>query len=296
MKIKKQIKEHYNSVPIPMAEKVLPNEIKTELMYRLPKTSARWTLKLATVIICVVVITVSLIAGLNKTSDNIPITNISENELQEGDGFVSDTIGNTDNNSSQTDISDSVTNNSGSVGEAHPDISDEMGESVEPDTSEQPIGKEDDELTVYTTVSAGEFAGDMYRPEGYDEKIGSVLAIKMSMNESEETRFNVLVQTYDMIDVYELLVQTIGSVDVVTIEIDGQFAGKAYYVYVTEVEINKLTSYGLKCHYIGSGLGDIKDMNWETEEGINTYCEIWGDMYTFNNRGVSHEPDFYIED
>ena len=51
-----------------------------------------------------------------------------------------------------------------------------------------------------------------------------------------------------------------------------------YYYYVfTADEIFDLADFGIECMYVGSGEGDIEDVNYKTPEGIATYCELHGD-------------------
>ena len=152
------------------------------------------------------------------------------------------------------------------------------------------------QLPTKTEGETVEFAGDMHRPDGYDEKIGSALAIMMSINEDKDEKFNVLVHTYDCISIKVLLSEKFDSVEVITVEINGNFAGNACYVRLTDAQIKELTGYGLSCYYIGSGLGDYRNVDLETEEGMRTYCEIWGDMYTFNDRDVLSRSDSTDED
>ena len=290
MKIKKEIKKHFDSIQIPSAKKVLPEEV---LIPQTKKTTIKPKLIIATVLLCALVVAAGLAIGLNENPDPSQLYNSA---MQDGD--ASDINSSTQNDKSilsaemeesQPDFDiDGSSEDTSSLGQTDVSVVIPPSVSSEPDIPLQP-------LKVYHTENTGEFAGDMYRPDGYDKKIGSVLAIMLSMNKDEETRFDVLVHTYDFIDLKEFLSQKFDFVEVITVEIDGGFAGEAYYVRLTDSQIKELTGYGLKCYYIGSGLGNYKDMNWETEEGIRTYCEIWGDMYTFNKRGITYTPDISAE-
>jgi len=276
MNIKKRIREQFDSLPFPSADKVLP---KTALVEKQPKSYKKLTLRLAVAVLCIGVIITSVLLVLDKSPETSPSVNLPQ-DLSQNESLIHNAEDEDKNNSMQ--IGESVT-------PMNPDCK-------EPDILEPPT----DVITIYTSKSegetVGEFAGDMYRPDGYDEKIGSVLAIMMSMNEDADAKFNVLVHTYDRISLKALLSDKFGSVEVTTVEISGVFEGTACYVRLTDAQIKELAGYGLKCYYIGSGLGDYKDMNWETEEGIRTYCEIWGDMYTFNNRDILSRSDIYVED
>ncbi len=263
-------------MPLPSADKVLP---KTALVEKQLKTYKKLTLRLAVAVLCIGVITTSVLLVLNKSPETSPSVNLPQ-DLSQNESFV---------------LNDNDRDEDESAQIGHPHVSEEPAYK-EPENAEP----SKDVITIYTSKSegetVGEFAGDMYRPDGYDEKIGSVLAIMMSMNEDADAKFNVLVHTYDRISLKALLSDKFGSVEVITVEINGVFAGTACYVRLTDAQIKELAGYGLKCYYIGSGLGDYKDMNWETEEGIRTYCEIWGDMYTFNNRDILSRSDIYVED
>ena len=51
-----------------------------------------------------------------------------------------------------------------------------------------------------------------------------------------------------------------------------------YYYYVfTADEIFDLADYGIECMYIGSGEGNIEDVDSKTSEGLAAYCELCGD-------------------
>ncbi len=287
MRIKKQINEHFNSISLPSADKVLPKEALVE---KQNQKSTHLTLKLVITVLCIGAIITSVVLVLNKSLEPNHVKNTYGMSSHGGNIISSSNAANENNFESSVDEHSDY--NAG-----NPDFfcgisADEATEYPEPDNQE-PVPNV---LTVYTNSITGEFAGDMYRPEGYDEKIGSALALMMWLNEDEEIKFNVLVHTYDTIDLKSFLLQIDDSLEVITVEIEGRFAGQAYYICLTDAQIKELTQSGLNCYYIGSGLGDIRDMNWETEEGIRAYCEIWGDMYTFNNRDISCNPDIHIED
>ncbi len=303
MKIKKQIKEHFNSIKLPSADKLLPEVALEEKRHKSPK---RLTLRLAIAVLCVGVIATSLIAVLSRSPKTSPMVDVSDILSQDEYGSSNP---DSSNNASSDDGMQNVGNPNGSEsvnyapdysepdeqepGQQEPDVQEPQDDPQVPDQQE-PVP---DVLTVYGNSSvSGEFAGDMHRPEGYHKNIGSVLAIMMSMNNDKSAKFNVLVHTYDAIDLKEYLLMFVEEVEILTVEIDGNFAGQAFCVRLTDAQIKTLTDVGLKCYYIGSGLGDYKDINWETEEGIKTYCEIWGDMYTFNFRGnLEYNPDVYPE-
>lgn len=313
MKLKRKIKKYYDSIEIPQKGKMLPETANAQRTVKTAKPFGRTAFKIATAVVSTLIITASVFIGLNPSPDAPPIIDSSENlssepnithdksavSVEDSLGEDSEVIFSESAGGTSDDSSEYSGENDASVdGPSEPE-NDTSGntETSEPNIDTDVSTPSADVLTIYSTSgSAGEFAADMYRPEGYHENIGSVLAIMMSMNKDEETKFNVLVQSYDAIDLKGFLLKYDDRLEVITVEIGGLFMGEGYYVCLTDAQIKEITDYGFKCHYIGSGLGDIRDMNWETEGGIKTYCEIWGDMYTFNARGVSSHPDIGIED
>ena len=148
----------------------------------------------------------------------------------------------------------------------------------------------------------GEFAGDMHRPEGFNENIGSALALKMSITDDVSYKYSVLVcipKGSTLEQVLSLanksLNMMINIADAVTINISGDFdTADSYYYHLTAEQIIALAENGILCLYVGSGQGDYKDMNWDTSEGINTYCELNGDMYVLAGGSIECHPDIFI--
>lgn len=52
--------------------------------------------------------------------------------------------------------------------------------------------------------------------------------------------------------------------------------GNAYYCRLTARELFVLNSYGITCLYVGSGEGDLKQAETQSER-IDAYCELYGD-------------------
>lgn len=174
--------------------------------------------------------------------------------------------------------------------------------------TDTPINNVDDPMSViYITSllqeSTGEFAADMYRPEGFNDNIGSVLAIKMSMATAPDYKFPVIVrvdnkksleQTINNIN--DILSEPIGASDVKLAIISGdESTSNMYYLLLTYDQITAFADAGAKCYYLGSGKGEYKDISWDTEEGINTYCELNGDMYVINSDSIQYSPDLYVD-
>lgn len=61
----------------------------------------------------------------------------------------------------------------------------------------------------------------------------------------------------------------------------------SYYYTFTADEIFDLADFGIYCYYVGSGEGDIKDVNFETEEGIETFFELYGDGHIQYKKGMN---------
>lgn len=145
----------------------------------------------------------------------------------------------------------------------------------------------------------GEFAGDMHRPEGFNENIGSALALKMSITDDVSYKYSVLIRIPDgstleqaLSHANESLNMTINTADAVTVNIFGGFdTANRYYYRLTAEQIIALAENGTWCLYIGSGQGENKDMRWDTRDGIDTYCELNGDMYVFADSGIDAHPD-----
>lgn len=165
-----------------------------------------------------------------------------------------------------------------------------------------------DSIKVFNVISlsqgnTGEFAADMHRPEGFSDNIGSVLALKMSIVDDAEYKFPVIVCIPDDMDLEQMINDANSKVDkaisiaeISSVSIDGKISltGK-YYHLLTAEQIVAIADGGAKCCYVGSGEGDHKNINWDTVEGINVYCELYGDMYIAGDNNVEYTPDIVIE-
>lgn len=148
----------------------------------------------------------------------------------------------------------------------------------------------------------GEFAGDMYRPEGFNDNIGSALALKMSITDDISYKYSVLVRiplesTIEQVlsNANKSLNVTINAADAFSVNISGDFdTANRYYYFLTAEQIIALAESGATCLYVGSGQGDYKDINWDTKGGINTFCELNGDMYILAGEDIEAHPDIGI--
>ena len=61
---------------------------------------------------------------------------------------------------------------------------------------------------------------------------------------------------------------------------------KYYYYTFTAEEIFALSDSGICCYYIGSGEGNMEDIDYNTPEGIETYFELYGDGIVQYKKGM----------
>lgn len=166
--------------------------------------------------------------------------------------------------------------------------------------------KTEDNTKVYyvKSLSLGgncEVAADMYRPEGYNENIGSALALMMSINENADFKFSVIMRIPQNSNLEEVLkkVHDTAAIDIsepISVKIEGEANTlNQYYCLLTAKQIVALAENGTKCFYVGSGSGDYADINWDTKKGIETYCELNGDMYVSCNGKTEYLPDIEVE-
>lgn len=59
-----------------------------------------------------------------------------------------------------------------------------------------------------------------------------------------------------------------------------------YYYMFTAEEIHALADYGIMCGYVGSGEGNMDEIDYETTEGITTYFELFGDGIIQYKKGM----------
>ncbi len=268
MKLQKKIKRHFDAVSVPDAHKVLPREAFER------KRTARSFRKLVPIALCLTLAAVLVFSMLpvadTQEQSSYPYTS-TESAVLESD----------------------VTSDAESV---PVDIEFPLYSQEESIPSSDVIIV--DREPIYGAEKAGECIADMYRPEGYHERIGSALALMMELTPEKDARFDVLVSIrieYDLdgddtfnAEMQEIVSQINETLDdkigmmLDRAEVTGGANIAKYYFSLTAEQINAFAEYG-RCLYIGSGVGDPKDINWETAEGIKTYCEIWGDMYTFGN-------------
>lgn len=57
-------------------------------------------------------------------------------------------------------------------------------------------------ILVPDEIELTEFAADMYRPDGYNDNIGSALALKLSLADNTDSRYNVIIIVYGSVNNY----------------------------------------------------------------------------------------------
>ena len=154
-------------------------------------------------------------------------------------------------------------------------------------------------VIVPDEVELTEYAGDMYRPEGYNGNIGSGLALKIENTHDKDMLYSVIIKDTGN-DFNKMLTEANAGIskpletnDFKRITLNGAGTTNRYFALLTKEQIFALAENGVKLSYVGSGTGNLEDMNWTTSEGINTYCELNGDMYVFDGDEIRSYPDLY---
>ena len=154
-------------------------------------------------------------------------------------------------------------------------------------------------VIVPAETELSEYAGDMHRPEGYNRNIGSGLALKIENAPNVEGAYSVIVRDRGsdfnkmVTEANERLSEPLDTNDFEIITLNGAETLNTYYAVLTKEQIFVLAENGARLSYVGSGAGNVNDINWSTPEGINTYCELLGDMYVFDGDEIRSNPDLY---
>lgn len=154
-------------------------------------------------------------------------------------------------------------------------------------------------VIIPDNIEVGEYAGDMYRPEGYNENIGSGLALKLESTTDQQSYYSVIV--FDRGRNFNQMLQNanlrtsepLDTSKFTRLTLNGTLTDNRYYALLTENQIFALAETGARLSYVGSGQGKVSDMNWTTAQGINTFCELNGDMYVFEGDQIRYYPDLY---
>lgn len=167
-------------------------------------------------------------------------------------------------------------------------------------------------MLVPESATAGEFAGDMHRPEGFHKNIGSALALKMMVVDDPDYQFRVVTYTYngDMEEIVAGANQKLdaeGKIDFYTfrtiVMVNEHTGGRVeehpwsmYFCTLTAEQIYALAEAGAICGYVGSGESNV-DVDWTTRAGIDAFCELYGDMNVMgdNENQLKSYPDLWTE-
>lgn len=137
-----------------------------------------------------------------------------------------------------------------------------------------------------------------HRPYGYKYTYVSTLALKMELNkDNPDMLYHIVVFNWkqDEINTRDIVDQ-INAEKGMNLNMDDWFQFcddegfwhdiKYYYIFTVE-EVNALAEAGLTCYYVGSGEGSEEEANWDTPEGLDIYCELYGDDYVQYREGMT---------
>ena len=124
----------------------------------------------------------------------------------------------------------------------------------------------------------------------YDYHIGSSLVWQLEKNrENSDVLYHVIVHKDAGEEISEDLIEQIKEENDLDININDwvvlhgylNMESNHYYYYMFTVEeINAFAQNGLWCKYVGSGKGNVKGVNFDTDEGIDIFCELYGDQFS----------------
>lgn len=124
----------------------------------------------------------------------------------------------------------------------------------------------------------------------YDYHIGASLVWQLEKNyENSDFLYHVVVHNDTNEEIPEDLIEQIKEENNLDININDwvvlhgwlNVESIHYYYYMfTAEEINALAQNGLWCKYVGSGKGNVKEVNFDTDEGIDVFCELYGDQFS----------------
>lgn len=171
--------------------------------------------------------------------------------------------------------------------------------SVPPDAPAYELPVRNINVIIPENIEIGEYSGDMYRPDGYNENIGSGLALKLENTTDQQSYYSVIV--FDRGRNFNQMLQNanlrtsepLDTSKFTRLTLNGTLTDNRYYAQLTENQIFALAETGTRLSYVGSGQGKVSDMNWTTVQGINTFCELNGDMYVFEGDQIRYYPDLY---
>ncbi len=178
---------------------------------------------------------------------------------------------------------------------------------------------------IFLNKGTGESLLENYYPDTFDKYrsvIWPALAFKMNTNDEPEYKYPVIIEIYEKIiyldnqnnynDLEQLINNANSNLDIKIDIQDGmkvhdefyeKYAeddsikynfSKKYYFNLTKEQILEIANVLLEnkdlfkanLRYIGSGDGRYQDQNWDTTEGILTYCELHGDRFIMNGNEI----------
>ncbi len=126
-----------------------------------------------------------------------------------------------------------------------------------------------------------------YQPEGYNVYVKPALACEIEAHKDDETfKFHTIIYSGNLAD-WDAVVFDINNNPDNDIYLDMDYwipkecedgQDRYYYVFTAD-EIKALSEHEIHCAYVGLGTCDMEKANWDTEEGILEYCELYGDGY-----------------
>lgn len=168
---------------------------------------------------------------------------------------------------------------------------DESQTSKEPDESE--ISQAPDILWV-NSKSTNYYWADEHRPDGYNNNIGSALALMMELyKDAPDKTYHVVVGGLvddispfdDIVDITGLSQDEITAVQLRDIQTSQKYT--IHYAYMTGAQITALAENGIKCTFLGcpDGIDTSKHLYlyrkewWNTKEHIEIMCNMYGDIF-----------------
>ena len=212
---------------------------------------------------------------------------------------------------SQTESSTVTTEPSQTESSTVPAEPSENGDVSEPVTVHYVLPQQAVRLVMPEESPLHEFAGDMHRPEGYPEGIGSALALKLYYTADTTRKYAVVVRDWhrntNAADSFDTLLneankrtdEPMQSADFYSLDIrladDSLYPvspiWSGYFAELSEGQLLALAESGAFLFYVGSGEGDYRAMNWDTPAGIQTFCELVGDEYIFRDGTIIYYPN-----
>lgn len=178
---------------------------------------------------------------------------------------------------------------------------------------------------IFSNEKTGESLLENYYPDSYEKYrsvICTALAYKMNIIDKSDYKYPVIIELYENLKlagnnyIYNDLEQLI---DIVNSDLDEKIDiqdgmkvfdmfyekysqeysnkynfSKKYYFNLTKEQILEIADVLLEnkdlfragIYYVGSGNGEYQNQNWDTTEGIETYCELHGDGFIMNGNEV----------